>query len=186
MVNRFQRALWLIVVSVTLVAFGVAIPLLPSLGPDTRHLTADDTMQLATATVTLPAGWDVNIASAAQGQPVASLGGVEIAISDAVWLGTSSRLVANAADLVYSQPAELPDVPAQADGSGGEKWQILPGANALSGDPRRVVVLRQDSSVVLVVVRGSEAAVEAAAATIDSVVASVAFDGFSPNVGANP
>lgn len=183
MVNRFQRALWLAVVVVTLVAFGVAIPLLPSLGPDTRHLAADATIHLATATVTLPAGWDVNIASASQGQPVADLGDVEIAISDAVWLGASSRLVAHAADLAYSRPPVLPDVPAQADGTGGEKWQILPAPGAPSGDPRRVVVLRRDSSVVIVVVRGPDAAVAAAAGTIDSVVASVAFDGISPNVG---
>lgn len=168
----------------TLVAFGLAIPLLPSLGPGTRHLTADNAMRLSTATVTLPAGWDVNIASASQGQPLATLGDVQIGIADAVWLGKSSQLVVHAADLVYSQPPVLPDIPAAADGTGGEKWQILPGLDAPSGDPRRVVVLRRDTSVVLVIVRGPAADVAAAADAIDSVVASVTFDGFTPNVGA--
>jgi hypothetical protein len=184
MVNRFQRVLWLVVVTVTLVAFGVAIPLLPSLGPDTRYLSSEHSMQLATATVTLPAGWDVNIASASQDQPVASKGNVTIGITDAVWLGKSSQLVANAADLVYSQPPVLPDIPAAADGTGGEQWQIVPGPDAPSDEPRRVVVLRQDTSVVLVIVRGPAADVAAEAGTIDSVVASVTFDGFTPNVGA--
>lgn len=141
-------------------------------------------MQLATATVKLPAGWDVNIASASQGQPVVSKGNVTIGITDAVWLGKSSRLVANAADLVYSQPPVLPDIPAAADGTGGEKWQIVPTPDAPSGEPRRLVVLRQDTSVVLVIVRGPDADVAAVADTIDSVVASVTFDGFTPNVGA--
>jgi hypothetical protein len=141
-------------------------------------------MQLATATVTIPGGWDVNIASASQGQPVATKGNVEIGITDAVWLGKSSLLVAHAAGLAYSQPPVLPDIPAKADGTGGEKWQILSGPDAPSGDPRRVVVLRQDTSVVLVIVRGPAADVAAAADAIESVVASVTFDGFTPNVGA--
>jgi hypothetical protein len=184
MVNRFQRALWLAVVAVTLVAFGVGIPRLPSLGPDTRYLTSAHTLQLSTAAVTLPAGWDVNIAAASQGQPVASLGNVEIGIADAVWLGKSRQLVAHAAKLVYSRTPVLPDIPANADGKGGEKWQILAASGAPSGDPRRVIVLRQDTSVVLVIVRGPAAEVAAASDAIDSVVASVTFDGFTPNVGA--
>ncbi len=186
MVNRFQRALWLAVIVVTLVAFGVGIPLLPSLGPDTRHLTSADTLQLSTAAVTIPAGWDVNIAAASQGQPVVSRGKVEVAVADAVWLGKSKQLVAHAADMAYSQPPVLPDVPANADGAHGEKWQILAGPGAASDDPRRVVVLRRDSSVVLVIVRGPAADVAAASGAIDSIVASVSLAGFTANVGAAP
>ena len=186
MVNRFQRALWLAVVVVTLVAFGLAIPLLPSFGPDSRQLTADDVMELATATVTLPAGWDVDVASASQRQPVATLGNVQIGIVDAVWLGASNRLVTHAADLVFSQPPLLPDVPATADGTGSEEWQILPARDAPSDDPRSVIVLRRDTSVLLVIVRGPDADVAAVADTIDAVVASVAFNGFTPDVGSAP
>jgi len=186
MVNRFQRALWLAVLVVTLVAFGLAIPLLPTFGPDTRQLTADDAIKLTTATVTLPAGWDVDIASASQRQPVATRGNVQIGIVDSVWLGASSRLVANAADLVFSQPPVVPDVPSTADGTGGERWQILPARDAPNSDPRRVVVLRRDASVVLVIVRGPDADVAAVADTIDSLIASVTFDGITPDVGVAP
>jgi len=186
MVNLFQRALWLAVVVVTLVAFGFAIPLLPSFGPDSRQLTTDDAMELATGTVTLPAGWDVDIASASQRQPVATRGNVQIGIVDAVWLGASSRLVTHAADLVFSQPPLLPDVPATADGTGSEEWQILPARDAPSGDPRSVIVLRRDTSVILVIVRGPAAEVAAVAETIDAVVASVTFNGFTPDVGSAP
>ncbi len=136
------------------------------------------------ANVTLPAGWDVDISSASQRQPVATLGKVEIRIADAVWLGTSSRLVAQAADLVFSRPPVLPDIPETADGTGGEKWQILPGRDAPSDDPRRVVVLRRDTSVVLVIVRGPDSDVAAVADVIDAVVASVTMEGFTPDVGA--
>ncbi len=186
MVNRFQRALWLAVVVVTLVAFGFAIPLLPAAGPDSRQLAADDVMELVTGTVTLPAGWDVDIASASQRQPVATRGNVQIGIVDAVWLGASSRLVSHAADVVFSQPPLLPDVPTTANGTASEAWQILPARDAPSGDPRRVIVLRRDTSVILVIVRGPAADVAAVAETIDAVVASVTFNGFTPDVGSAP
>ena len=78
----------------------------------------------------------------------------------------------------------LPNVPASADGAGGEKWQIKAGPDAVSSDPRRVVVLRRDTSVVLVIIRGPAADVAAASAGIDSIVASVTFVGFNPNVSA--
>lgn len=186
MVNRFQRAVWLAIVSVTLVAFGVAIPLLPSSGPDTRHLTADAEMSLTTATATLPSGWDVDIASASQRQLIATHGDVQIGVTDGVWLGASSLLVAHAADLVFSEPPVLPDVPSTADGTEDEEWQILPGAAAASDDPRRVVVLRRETSVVLVVVSGPDADVAAVSDAIDAVVASVRFDGLTPDVGTTP
>lgn len=184
MVNRFQRALWPAVIVVTLVAFGFILPLLASLGPVTRHLAADDSIGLTVATVTLPAGWDVDIASASQGQAVATLGNVDIGVTDAVWLGASSRLVEHVADLVFSQPPAMPDIPATADGTGSEKWELRPGPDAPRDDPQLVVVLRSETSVVLVVVRGPSADVAALARTIDSVVTSVSFDGFTPDVGA--
>ncbi len=178
-----QRALWLGVVIVTLVSFGIVIPTLPSLGPDTRLLTKDDTLELAMASVTIPAGWDVDIASAALGRPVAAQGDVQIGIADALWLGGSSRLVERAAGMVFAHAATLPDVPADANGADGEQWEIFPAAGAEDGDPQRLIVLRRDTSVVLVVVRGPEADVAALADSIDSIVASVEFVGLSPKVG---
>lgn len=186
MVNRFQRALWLAVVVVTLFAFGFAIPMLPSLGPDTRLLAADDTMELTMASVTVPAGWNVNIASSAQGQPVATLGKVKVGVADAIWLGKSDRLVARVASIFFSHSPRLPDIPPDADGTGGEQWEIAPGFDAQGGDPQKVIVLRRDTSVVFVVVRGPDSDVAAVSDAIDSIVASVAFAGFTPNVGGTP
>ena len=54
MVTLFQRAFWFVFVIVALVAFAVAIPRLPSLGPDTRHLLVDTPVELTAASVTLP------------------------------------------------------------------------------------------------------------------------------------
>lgn len=184
MVNRFQRALWFAVVVVTLVAFGFAIPMLPSLGADTRHLTSDVVLELATASVTLPAGWDVDIASSSQRQPVATRGDVQVDVVDAVWLGASSGLVAHAAELVFSGRPTLPDVPAGAAGKTNEQWRIVAGEASPSSDPRQVVVLRRDTSVVLVIVRGPDAQVAEAADAIEAIVSSVTFTGFTPDVGA--
>ena len=181
--TRFQGAFWLTFIFVTLVAFGLAVPTLPSLGPATRVLTADDTMELTMASVTIPAGWEVDIASAAQGRPEAVQGNVTIGIADALWLGGSSRLVERVAGMVFSEETTLPDVPADANGEDSEKWEIFPAPDAAAGDPRRLIVLRRDTSVVLVVVRGPASEVEALAGSVDSIVASVEFVGLSPTVG---
>lgn len=177
MVTRFKRASWLIAALVTMVSFGLVVPLLPSLGPDTRHLDDDTRVGLATATVTIPAGWDLDIAAASQSRPVAILGGVEVSVVDAVWLGASRRLVDNASSLVFSTPPVLPEIPEEADGTEREEWLVLPGADADDTDPRQVTVVRDAESVVLVIVRGPAAEVDAAAEAIDAIVASVELAG---------
>ena|GEM_PF-1516093 len=175
MVTRFQRASWLVAAVVTLVAFGLAVPALASRGPETVHLGSDTEYSLATATVEIPSGWDVDIAAASQRQPVATLGAVRVSVSDAVWLGASHRLIENTAGLVFSQDPVLPDVPETADGSAREEWEIVPAAGAPESDPRRVVVIRSEVSVVLVVVRGPAADVARATTAIDAVIASVSI-----------
>ncbi len=183
MVNRIQRALWLAVVVVTLVAFGFVIPILPSLGPDSKLLTSDDAMELTMASVTIPAGWDVDIASASQGRPVATKGNVQFGVADALWLGASDRLVERVADMVFSHSTTLPDIPADANGQGDEQWEIVSDEDGDGRDPQRVIVLRRDTAVVLVVVRGPKADVAAVEDAIDSIVASVEFAGLTPTVG---
>ena len=184
MVTLFQRAFWFALTLVTLVAFAVAIPRLPSLGPDTRHLLEETPVQLTAASVTLPAGWDLDIAAASHGQPVASFGEVRVGVSDAVWLGASDRLVEHVESLTFSAGARLPDVPADADGTEAEQWRIVPRSDATTGDPRVVYVLRRDTAVVLVVVSGPATDVAAASGAIDAIVASVTIDGFALDVGA--
>ena len=171
-----QRASWLVAAVVTLVAFGIGIPLLPALGPDTRHLSSDTAIGLTTSTVTIPSGWDIDIAAASQRQPVASLGDVRVSVTDAIWLGASRRLVEHTADLVFTDAPVLPDVPEAAEGSERETWDIVPGADAPQSDPRRVVVIRLDTSVTLVIVRGPDADVAAEADAIDAVIASVSIE----------
>ena len=174
--TQFQRASWLVAVLVTLVTFGAGIPQLPTLGPDTRHLSSDTAFSLTSSTVTIPAGWDIDIAAASQRQPVASLGDVRVSVTDAIWLGASRRLVEHAADLVFTDAPVLPDVPETADGASLEQWDIVPGADATASDPRRVVVIRRDASVIVVIVRGPDADVAAESDAIDAVIASVSIE----------
>jgi len=176
-VTRFQRASWLITVLVTVVAYSLVIPRLPALGPATRLLTRDTDTSVNTASVTLPAGWDVDIASTAEGQPVVTRGGVRVSVSDAVWLGGSDRLVEHVADLVFSEAPQLPTIPDGADGADDEEWQLLAAGGAPGRDPREVYVVRRSAAVVLVVVRGPAAEVAAAKDAITTLVASVSIDG---------
>jgi hypothetical protein len=184
MVTRFQRASWLVGALVTLVMFGLIVPLLPALGPDSRHLDVDTTVGLATASVTIPAGWDLDIAAASQSRPVAALGDVEVSVVDAVWLGTSQRLVDNASSLVFSTSPAVPEIPDDADGADREEWLVVAAADAEDDDPRQMTVIRNAESVVLVIVRGPAADVEAAIDAIDAIVASVELAGPAVDVEA--
>ena len=90
--------------------------------------SADDTMQLSTAAVTLPAGWDVDIAAASQGRT----GGDPGRRKDRRWsmpCGSASRASSSPTRPTWctrNRPS-CPTFRQDADGTDGEKWQILPG-----------------------------------------------------------
>ncbi len=154
----------------------VVAPMIASAGPSARALGEDTTFDLATASVTFPAGWSVDIADASTSRPSASLGDVTVATADAVWFGTSARLLEHAADLAFASSAVLPEVPAEAKGTEREEWTLTPAADAPESDPARVVVVRQEEGVVLVIVRGPADAVAAQQEAIDAIVASVSLN----------
>jgi hypothetical protein len=183
-VTRFQRAFWLAATLVTLVAFGVLVPRLPDGGPDTRRLGEDTTVGLATATVQIPSGWDLDIEATSLRQPLAIKGDVRVAVTDAVWLGASRGLVENAAGLVFSAPPLLPTIPDDASGTDREEWLVLAGPDASADDPRSMTVIRSAESVVLVVVRGPQEDVESVADEIDAIIASVELAGPAVDVEA--
>ena len=179
--TQFQRASWLAVLLVTLVAFGLIIPRLPALGDESMTLTADTEVGMATAAVTIPAGWDLDIAASSQQMPVASRDGVEVTTTDAVWLGETSDLLANVADLLFDGDAVIPDVAAQADASpdgasSREVWRLNPSEAAGQDAPVRVDVIRDGQGVVLVVARGAASDVNAQSDAIDGITASVELD----------
>lgn len=172
-----RRRLWLaIIVMVSIGAFAVVIPMAPSLGPDTREIPAAERFTMTFASVTVPAGWDMDIAAAVDNQAVLSKGGVRIGVSDAIWLGESDTLVRNVSHYLFDGKAQLPDVPQESLGEKRETWTITPTDDAADGAPLRVIVVRQDQSVVLVQVKGTPDAVAEAQQTIDEIVASSAFE----------
>lgn len=179
--TRTQRVSWLLVVLTTAVLSAFVAPLAPSLSASSRTLDGDTVLALNTATVTLPAGWDIDIAAASQSQPSASLGDVDVNIADALWLGSSERLLDNVADLTFSSPPLIPAVPDGANGAKREVWTIAT-SDVSSDDPQRVVVVRQEENVVLVVVRGPADEVEALGGALDAIVASVSLAGVSLDV----
>lgn len=188
--TRFQRASWLAVLLVTLVAFGLMIPRLPAWGDDSKTLEVDTEVGMATAAVTIPAGWALDIAAASQQIPVASRNGVEVTIMDAVWLGDSSDLLGNVADLLFDGDAVIPDVTAQADAPAGgtplrEVWQLAATPAASDDAPVRVDVIRDGQGVVLVAARGAESDVTALSDAIDAMSDSVQLDLSALDVRAN-
>ena len=185
--TQFQRASWISVLLVTLVAFGLIIPRLPAFGDESMTLTSDTEVGMATAVVTIPAGWDLDIAASSQQLPVASRDGVEVTTTDAVWLGETSDLLGNVADLLFDgdavipDGAAIPDVAARADASPDgaaslEVWRLTPSEAAGQDAPVRVDVIRDGQGVVLVVARGAASDVNAQSDAIDAITASVELD----------
>ncbi len=179
--THFQRASWFALLLVTLVAFGLIIPRLPALGDESMALGVDTEVGMATAAVTIPAGWDLDIAASSQRVPVASRDGVEVTTTDAVWLGKTSNLLGNVADLLFDGDAVIPDVAAKADASADgassrEMWRLTPTDAASPGAPVRVDVIRDGQGVVLVVARGTANDVAALSDAIDAIAASVQLD----------
>jgi hypothetical protein len=178
-----------------LVAFGLIIPRLPALGDASMALDADTEVGMATASVTIPAGWDLDIAASSQQQPTASRDGVDVTTTDAVWLGESSDLLGNVAQLLFDGEAVIPDSAAQSDGpadgdpadgdSPREVWQLTPTGTADNDAPVRVDVIRDGQGVVLVVARGTPEAVAAQSDAIDAISDSVRLDLSGLDVQAN-
>jgi hypothetical protein len=180
-VTQFQRAAWLTVVLVSLTAFGLVIPQLPAWGDESIALTVDTQVGMATASVAIPAGWDLDIAASSQQTPVASRSGVEVTMTDAVWLGDTADLLANVADLLFAGAAVIPAAAAQSGaGSDGaatrEVWQLTPTAAASQAAPVRVDVIRSGEGVVLVTARGTAGDVTALSDAIDAISDSVQLE----------
>jgi len=180
-VTQFQRAAWLAVLLVTLVAFGLMIPRLPALFDESIALNADSEVGMATATVTIPAGWDLDIAASSLQTPVASHDGVEVTTTDGVWLGDTSDLLENVAQLLFDGDAVIPDTATQPDApvdgtDAREVWQLAPTAAASGNAPARVDVIRDGQGVVLVAARGTADDVTALSDVIDAISDSVQLD----------
>ncbi|MCB2413342.1 hypothetical protein LGT39_10850 [Demequina sp. TTPB684] len=179
--TQSQRAAWFFTVLVTLVAFGLVVPQLPALGDQTRTLDADTEVGMATGSVVIPARWEVDIAATSQQTPVASMGGVEVTIADAAWLGGSSGLLDNVARLLFDGDAVVPEIDTDdADAEGGEPsrevWQLTPSADAADDAPVWVDVVREGEGVALVVVRGDAAEAEVLTEQIDEIRDSITLD----------
>lgn len=187
-----QRAAVLGIAVVTLVAFGLGLPWIAQQGPSTRHLDVAESIGTTYGTVTMPAGWDVHIAPSAQRQPVVTSHGVEIVVTDGVWLEDSEHLLRNIASLLFATEPVIPAAPdddgllssldeplnAAAIEEDAERvqWRIEAAPDAGGDDPRTVDVVRYGELVVLVIARGDADAVAHQAAVIESVTASVTFE----------
>lgn len=187
--TQHQRVAWLTALLVTLVAFGLLIPQLPDLGAESIVLSSDTEVGLATASVTIPAGWELDISSSSLRTPAASHGGVDVTISDAVWLGGSDKLLAQVSALLFDGDADVPVVSDTPDGaedsdSSRELWHLAPSETGAEGVPARVDVIREGEGVVLVVARGARSDVDAQSKAIDAISDSVELDLASLNVEA--
>lgn len=168
--------MWLLATAASILALSIGAPVLAARGPDTETSEEPRTLELMGASFTVPAGWAVDLESAAGGSPELSRDGVSVGVSEAVWLGTSDALVERVAELAFEGAAVLPDVPDDAKGEPREQWEIVSGDDA-AGGKKLVIVVRSAQSVVLVRVSGPAGAVEAAQDQIDAITGSILIDG---------
>lgn len=136
---------------------------------------------MATGSVTIPAGWELDIAASSLRTPSASHGGVDVTVSDAVWLGDSDDLLSHVSGLLFDGNALVPDASDPPDAGGAEEssrqvWQLFPTQDAAEGAPVRVDVIREGEGVVLVVARGAPSDVDAQSEAIDAISGSVQLD----------
>src|SRR5690554_364519 len=152
--------------------------------------------------VTLPGGWDLDIAAASQSSPVIRKRDITIGVTDGVWFEGSAALLENIADLIYDTPATLPPAPdddglfsaiMDPTGEAAEEYEptrdvyrITAGLNAGADEPRFVDVVRYGESVMLVVVRGEADAVAREMKTVRDIVDSISFGLGEPGVEAQP
>ena len=198
--TRLNRASLVGATLVTLVVFGLVIPIVADQGPSTQRLSEDTVVGTTYGEVTLPAGWDLDIAAAASSSPVVRKRDVTIGVGDGVWFEGSAGLLENISELIYDTPAILPPAP-DDDGlfsglsdplsEGAEEYEpvrqefrITAGINAGADEPHFVDVVRYGESVIFVVVRGDADAVKRELDTVRAIVDSVAF--FSAEPGLEP
>ena len=195
--TRFQRASGLVILLVTLVAFGFGLPALSAQGPATRTLATDTVVGTAYGYVTLPAGWDLDLASAALVQPTITQGDVSVVVSDGVWLEGSASLLGNIGSMVYdggfSVPDDVPDddgllaglkdlsaieADLQADlvAPDRQDFRITADETSAEGDPLWIDVIRYGELITVVVVRGPQSEVSQHVDQIQAIGDSLVID----------
>lgn len=161
----------------TIVLFTWGAPLVAANGPSSTRFGDARTLDLNLATVTVPAGWDVDLASAASSTPVVSKDGVTVGISDVIWFGGSDSLVKRVGELALDGAATLPEVPEDASGEEPERWDLASSDPGVGDGRQSVVVLRDAQAVVLVTIDGAQADIDELADQIEGVIASIEIAG---------
>lgn len=198
--TRLNRASLVGATFVTLVVFGLVIPTVAEQGPSTQRLSEDTVVGTVYGEVTLPAGWDLDIAAAASSSPVVRKRDVTIGVGDGVWFEGSAGLLENIAELIYDTPPVIPPAPDDDGLFSGladplsdsadeyeptrDVFRITAGVNAGPDEPHFVDVVRYGESVIFIVVRGDVDGVERELDTVRAIVDSVTF--FSAEPGLEP
>jgi len=161
---------WSVAIVVSALVFSLVIPSLPARGPQTTTLEAATTFPLAGSFVTMPAGWELDIASTSGGVPASSDAGLSVRAEDALWWGSSQDLVARVAELSGAPGVQVPEIPQDAVGESREVWRLdIPETD--DRPARRIDVIRHYELVVLVISSGDATALDRP--EIDGIVESV-------------
>ncbi len=147
--------------------------------------------------VTLPAGWNLDLAASAQLQPTITQGAVSVVVSDGVWLEGSASLVRHIGDLVYDGGFTVPDDVPDDDGlltgltdlsaveadletslaaPERQDFRITAAADAAPGDPLWIDVIRYGELITVVVVRGPQPEVAQRVDAIQAIGDSLVID----------
>lgn len=177
---RHRPGVWFAVIAVTAVAFTFAIPFLPQMLPQERAVEEGEVFPVSIGTVDGPEGWTLDIRAAATGTPAFTRDSVRVMVFDGIWFGNSAGLVANLTHTLERRGAEVtvPDASDDAMGESREEYvfDYTQGANA-----GRMVVVREDVTVMVVRATGEPQALADAYEAIDQMARSLDTGVFTEN-----
>ena len=168
--NKVQAAVFVLVLVGAGVLFSWGLPFAAAKGPESQLLAAPYTAELVSGTVTFPAQWELDLVATSAGSARASRSDVTVIATDAIWFGSSQRLLANINDLLLDGAASLPSVPDDAKGLELETYVLEASMDEV---PVSINVSRHDVSVVLVLVKGSQQNREKVATDLEAIVDSI-------------
>ncbi len=177
---RHRPGVWFAVVAITAVVYAFAIPLVPTFLPQERPVDSGELFPISIGSVEGPEGWTLDIRSAAGGSPVFSSDGVTIAVFDGIWFGNSNALVETLAKTLRDRGSDVvqPEVPDDAAGHSREEYRLDYSQGDNTG---RMVVVRDDVTVVVIRATGEAAALAGASDVIDRMVETLETGEISEN-----
>jgi len=181
----WRARVWVPVIAVLAMVFGVVIPLVPGLAATTRPVEPGERIAAQTASFEPAQGWTLDLDAAVSSRPEVSQDGTVVRLSDGIWFGSTSSLISRMGELLADGGASVGSLPQAPDDDAlitldpeALPDETIPRAQYLitftTGDNTgQLFVVREDAGVALMRVVGTPASLDANRAEIDAMVASI-------------